>query len=61
MVTKKEAKQISELFNRILVDKLMIASAFEKDNQEDVRFWMNKHNEAAMELYEQFKIDVVMY
>jgi hypothetical protein len=61
MITKKESKEISELFNRILVDKLMITSAFEKDNQEDVRFWMNKHNETALELNEKFKIDVVMY
>lgn len=61
MITKKEANEISSLFNRILVDKMMIASAFEKDDQEDVRFWMTRHNETALELQEKFKIDVVMY
>ena len=61
MITKKEATEISSLFNRILVNKLMIASAFEKDDQEDVRFWMNKHNETALELSDKFKINVVMY
>lgn len=61
MITKKEANEISSLFNRILVDKMMIASAFEKDDQEDVRFWMDRHNETALELHEKFKIDVVMY
>ena len=61
MITKKEANEISSLFNRILVDKMMIASAFEKDDQEDVRFWMTRHNETALELQEKFKIEVVMY
>jgi hypothetical protein len=61
MITNKDAKEISSLFNRILVDKMMIASAFEKDDQEDVRFWMDKHNETALELHAKFKIEVVMY
>jgi len=61
MITKKEAKAISALFNSVTVARMMVEESLQKKDGDEVRFWMQNHDHEAEHLLNNFGITVTKY
>lgn len=61
MITKKEAKAISTLFNSVIVSRMMVEDSLQKKDSKEVNFWMMAHDKDADHLINNFGINVTKY
>jgi hypothetical protein len=61
MITKKEAKHISELINTLSVSRMFVDEGLTKKDSDLVDTWMLAHDEACDILQVNFKITVSKY
>lgn len=61
MITRKEAKAISQLFNSVTVSRMMVEDSLQKKDSEEVNFWMMAHDKDAEHLMNNFGITVTKY
>ena len=61
MVTKKEAKAISALFNSVVVARMMVEENLQKKDSDEVNYWMKLHDHEANHLLNNFGITVTKY
>ena len=61
MVTKKEAKAISVLFNSVIVSRMMVEESLKNKDGDEVEFWMKAHDHDANHLIDNFGIAVTKY
>jgi hypothetical protein len=61
MITKKEAKAISVLFNSVIVSRMMVEDNLQKKDSAEVTHWMKMHDHDADHLINNFGITISKY